>query len=185
MTLPGLVRANNLNDVVDRERAWDNLGNGISATISGSPVSFTITGRDILALNAVRNASTRSFIFIKGLLSAAQPRLTTAAELASSGIANQNASLLKASPTSSGNFFIDRGGIVASGLQINGINIAGLSSSAFSGSTALFPIVVSSLKLSSGLRWTPAMTAGTITSPDKAIPIETSEFILFAKAGQS
>jgi hypothetical protein len=26
MTLPGLVAANNLSDVVDRERAWDNLG---------------------------------------------------------------------------------------------------------------------------------------------------------------
>jgi hypothetical protein len=185
MALPGLVRANNLNDVVDRERAWDNLGNGISATISGNPVVFTITGRDILALNAVRNVSTRNFIFIKGLLSAAQPRLATAAALASLAISNQDASLLKASPTSSGNFFIDRGGIVASGLQINGTNIASLSSSAFSGSTALFPVVVSSLKLSSGLRWTPAMTAGTINSPDKAIPIETSEFILFAKAGQS
>jgi len=32
MTLPGLVAANNLSDVVDRERAWDNLGLSISAT---------------------------------------------------------------------------------------------------------------------------------------------------------
>lgn len=185
MALPGLVSANNLNDAVDRERAWDNLGNGLSATISGSPIAFTIKGRDILALNEVRNTSTRDFIFIKGLLSAAQPRLTTAAALASSGTASQSISLLKASPTSSGNFFIERVGIVASSLQVNGTNIASLSSSAFSGSTALFPIVVFSLKLSSGLRWTPAMTSGTVTSPDKAIPIETSEFILFAKAGQS
>ena len=30
MTLPGLVRANNLNDVVDRERAWDNLGSSLA-----------------------------------------------------------------------------------------------------------------------------------------------------------
>jgi hypothetical protein len=29
VTLPGLVAANNLSDVVDRERAWDNLGSGI------------------------------------------------------------------------------------------------------------------------------------------------------------
>jgi hypothetical protein len=32
MALPGLVAANNLSDVVDRERAWDNLGLNISAT---------------------------------------------------------------------------------------------------------------------------------------------------------
>jgi hypothetical protein len=32
MTLPGLVAANNLSDVVDRERAWDSLGLNISAT---------------------------------------------------------------------------------------------------------------------------------------------------------
>jgi len=32
MTFPGLVAANNLSDVVDRERAWDNLGLNISVT---------------------------------------------------------------------------------------------------------------------------------------------------------
>lgn len=157
----------------------------IGALPSSYATNATTLGKDIAALNAVRNASTRDFVFIKGLLSAAQPRLTTAAVLASSGIANQNASFLKASPTTAGNFFINRGGIVASGLRVNNTNIASLSSSAFSGSTALFPIVVSSLKLSSGLQWAPAMTSGTVTSPGKAIPIETSEFILFAKAGQS
>lgn len=31
MTFPGLVAANNLSDVVDRERAWDNLGSSVSA----------------------------------------------------------------------------------------------------------------------------------------------------------
>jgi hypothetical protein len=34
MALPGLVAANNLSDVVDRERAWDNLGANISAVYS-------------------------------------------------------------------------------------------------------------------------------------------------------
>ena len=32
MTFPGLVRANNLSDVTDREKAWDNLGLNISVT---------------------------------------------------------------------------------------------------------------------------------------------------------
>jgi hypothetical protein len=41
MALPGLVAAKNLADVVDRERAWDNLGVNISATFATvSPVSY-------------------------------------------------------------------------------------------------------------------------------------------------
>jgi hypothetical protein len=35
MALPGLVAANNLSDVVDRERAWDNLGLNISYSLEG------------------------------------------------------------------------------------------------------------------------------------------------------
>jgi hypothetical protein len=34
MALPGLVRANNLNDVVDREKTWDNLGVQLIAEIA-------------------------------------------------------------------------------------------------------------------------------------------------------
>ena len=33
MALTGLVAANNLSDVVDIERTWDNIGNNISATV--------------------------------------------------------------------------------------------------------------------------------------------------------
>ena len=36
MTFPGLVAANNLSDVVNRERAWDNLGENISAEFNDS-----------------------------------------------------------------------------------------------------------------------------------------------------
>ena len=36
MTFPGLVRANNLNDITDQEKAWDNLGVNIEASFSYS-----------------------------------------------------------------------------------------------------------------------------------------------------
>lgn len=186
MALPGLVRANNLNDVVDRERAWDNLGNGISATISGSPVSFTITGRDILALNAVRNASTRSFIFIKGLLSAAQPRLTTAAASTSFALALTTNALLKLAPTSSGNYFF-ASGLTLSGntTRINGTNALSIATSPFSGSTATAPLLFRELRPQANWRFTEPMTSGTIASPEFAIPFETNDFVLFMKTGQN
>jgi hypothetical protein len=34
MTFPGLVRANNLSDVTDREKAWDNLGANIAVELA-------------------------------------------------------------------------------------------------------------------------------------------------------
>lgn len=37
MALPGLVAANNLSDVTDRERAWDHLGVEVNATLSPLP----------------------------------------------------------------------------------------------------------------------------------------------------
>jgi hypothetical protein len=43
MTLPGLVAANNLSDVVDRERAWDNLGLNISTVYSSWTPAQTTT----------------------------------------------------------------------------------------------------------------------------------------------
>lgn len=36
MTFPGLVRANNLSDIVDTGQAWNNLGNSIEASISST-----------------------------------------------------------------------------------------------------------------------------------------------------
>ena len=184
MALPGLVRANNLNDVVDRERAWGNLGDGIDYTISGITTSITIQGRDILALEGVRNTSVRDFILIKGLLSAAQPRLTAAATSVASGTVLRDNALLKASPTSVGNYAISRGFLDASSLRINGIQAASISTAPFSGSTATAPLSISTLSAPVNFRFTQAMPSGTITG-DRAIPIDTASFILYAKAGQS
>jgi hypothetical protein len=147
-------------------------------------IPFTIKGKDILALEGVRNASTRDFIFIKGLLSAAQPRLTAAAVSVASGTVLRDNALLKASPTSVGNYTIPRAFLDASSLRINGIQAASISTAPFSGSTATAPLSISTLSAPVNLRFTQAMSSGTVTG-DRAIPIDTVSFILYAKAGQS
>ena len=148
-------------------------------------IPLTVTGRDILALNGVRNASTRNFVFIKGLTSAAQPRITTAAQNATSGTVLRDAALLRNAPSSEGDYFVPRGVFDAGTLKINGIQAASLSSSPFSGSTALFPISIRTVELSSNFRLAASFPSGTIASPERAIPIETTSLILYAKAGQS
>jgi hypothetical protein len=182
MTLPGLVAANNLSDVVDRERAWDNLGSSVT-TPSGTII---VKGKDILALNSVSNASTRDFVFIKGLSSAAQPRLTTIAQQVASGTVFQDAAMLKASPTTSGNCLFSSG-ITLSGVstRINGTPALSIATSPFSGSTATASILLRELQPQTNWRITEPMPSGTIASPEFAIPFETNDFVLFMKAGQN
>jgi len=181
MTLPGLVAAQNLADVVDREKAWDNLGNSVT-TPSGTII---VKGKDILALNGASSASTRDFVFIKGLTSAAQFRITTAAQQAASGTALRDLALLRNAPSSVGDYYASRGVFDAGTLKINGIQAASLSSSPFSSSTALFPISIRTMELSSNFRLATTFPSGTIASPERAIPVDTTSLILYAKAGQN
>ena len=148
--------------------------------------NFTITGGDVFALAGVHNASTRDFVRIQALTSAAQPRITTAAQNAASGVALQNAAMLKVSPTASGNYFFSSG-LTLSGvsMRINGTNARSISTSPFSGSTATVPLLLSDLRPQSNWRITEPMTSGTIASPSIAIPFETDTLVLFMKAGQS
>lgn len=187
MALPGLVRANNLSDVEDREKAWNNLGNGISYEISGVTTSgVVIKGADILALNGVSNTSTKDFVRIKGLTSSAQPRLNIAANNTSSGVARQLISMPRTAPVTSGAYVFTRITILrGETLTINGTNALSIATTPFSGSTAIVPIVVSSLGLQSNFRATEAMANGVLSSPEMAIPYETDDFVLFIKAGQS
>ena len=148
--------------------------------------NYAINGKDVLALNAVRNTSTRNFIFIKGLLSAAQPRLTAAAVSTSSGLTLAANALPKLSPTSSGNYFF-ASGLTLSGVttRINGTNALSIATSPFSGSTATAPLLFGELRPQSNWRFTEPMISGTIASPEFAIPFETNDFVLFIKAGQN
>jgi len=147
--------------------------------------NYTIKGKDVLALNAVRNTSARDFVFIRGLTSPAQTRLTSITQSAASAVALSNTLLLKQSPSSVGNYLVASGTLNASQLKINNAPFASLSSSPFSGSTALFPLIFTTMELSSNFRLVPSFAPGTITSPTVAVPIETNDLYLYAKAGQS
>jgi hypothetical protein len=150
------------------------------------PYTFTIKGKDTLALNSVSNASTRDFVFIKGLSTSAQSRLTTAAQQVASGTVFQDAAMLKASPTTSGNYLFSSG-VTLSGVstRINGTPALSIATSPFSGSTATASILLRELQPQANWRITEPMSSGTIASPEFAIPFETNDFVLFMKAGQN
>ena len=154
--------------------------------VSSFPYSFSIKGKDILALKEVNRASTRDFIFIKGLTSNAQARITTASQYTASGVALRNAAMLKVAPTTSGNYFFSSG-LTLSGAtcQINGTNALSIATSPFSSSTATVPLLFAGLRPQANWRFTEPMASGTVTAPEAAIPIETEDFLLFMKAGQS
>jgi hypothetical protein len=168
-------------------RLPDNTLKGLSAygVISNFPYSFSIKGKDILALKQVNRASTRDFIFIKGLTSNAQARITTASQYTASGVALRNVAMLKTAPTTVGNYFFPSG-LTVSGVscQINGTNALSIATSPFSGSDATAPLLFAGLRPQTNWRMTEAMTSGTVTAPESAIPIETENFLLFIKAGQ-
>jgi multisubunit Na+/H+ antiporter MnhF subunit len=148
-------------------------------------VPLSIQGDDILELVGARLAATSDFVRIKGLTTLAQPRLTTAAANTASGAALRDNALLKASPSSEGDYFLSRGTLDGQSLRVNGLNIASLSGSPFSGSTASCPLLISSFAAPTNLRINNAMASGTLAFPERAIPIETDQFIFYAKAGQS
>jgi multisubunit Na+/H+ antiporter MnhF subunit len=148
-------------------------------------VPLSIQGDDILELIGARLAATSDFVRIKGLTTLAQPRITTAAANVASGTALRDNALLKASPSSEGDYFLSRGTLDGQSLRVNGLNIASLSGSPFSGSSASCPLLISSFAAPTNLRINNAMASGTLAFPEKAIPIETDQFIFYAKAGQS
>jgi len=155
---------------------------GIGSTLTSYQ---TITGKDILALNEVNKASARDFVFLRGLSSAIQPRITTASQNTASGVLFASTKLLDVSPSSVGNFYISSGSLNAQSLRTNGIAVASLSSVPFSGSTALFALTLSTLEMSSNFRFVPLFTSGVVSSPTIGVQMETNDFILYAKAGQN
>jgi hypothetical protein len=185
MAFAGLVASRNLSDVASAESAWDNLGNGISYFINNVTVSgVVIKGADILALNGVSRVSARDLLLLKGLTSNAQPRLNTIAAQVASGVVLQNNALLKASPSSIGDYSLN-GVLSVQSLRINGNNAQSLSSSPFASGVATTNIFLDRLIASSGVVVQNAITSGTVASPETAIPIEEAGYIYYLKAGQS
>lgn len=185
MTFPGLVAANNLSDVANIETTWDNLGDGLNATVSGVVSTITIKGKDILALNGISRVSTADLVRTKGLTELVQPRITSASEDASTSAVLRDNALLKASPTSSGNYGIGRGTLSGNSLQINGFEVASISGVPFSGNTALHPLTISTLGAPTNFRINETMPTGVLSNPSVAIPIETDDLILYIKTGQA
>lgn len=185
MAFIGLTSANNLSDVASAELAWDNLGESISYTINNITTSgVIIKGADILALNGVSRISARDLLLLRGLTSNAQIRLNTISQQIASGITLQNNALLKASPTSTGNYFLD-GSLVFSSARINNIAAKSLSTSPFSGSTATTSIYLDKLIITNNFTMQNSTVSGSVASPELAIPIEDDGYIYYIKAGQS
>lgn len=181
-----------LNSTLSRLALWTTALPPIALrTLSASGIGGALTtyqsisGKDIAALNEVYKTSTRDFVFLRGLTSAIQPRITTASQNTTSGVSFSNTRLLDVSPSSIGNFFIASGSLNAQNLRVNGITVGSLSSIPFSGSTALFPLTISTMEMSSNFRFVPLFTSGVVSSPTIGVPVETSDFILYGKAGQS
>lgn len=185
MAYIGLVASNNFSDIPDKEKAWDNLGNGISYTINNVTTSgVVIKGADILALVNVSALKTQDFLYLRGLTSNVQSRLTTIAGQVASGIALQNNALLKDGPVSSGNYSLT-GNLSFQSLLINQNGVQSLTTSPFSGNTATTSIHFGRLKISSGLTIQNVITSGVVNSPEIAIPVEDGDFLYYIKAGQS
>lgn len=161
-------------------------GLSLYGAVSSFPYSFSVKGRDILALKEVNKVSTRDFVLAKGLSSKIQPRITTASQYTSSGVVLRNAAMPKIAPTTRGNYFFSTG-LTLSGVscQINGTNARSIATSPFSGSGATVPLLLAGLRPQANWRISEPMASGTVTAPETAIPIETSDFVLFIKAGQN
>ena len=80
MALAGLLAANNLNDVTDIERTWDNLGSNISATVfvpaptldldfaANKSLIDSVSGNNLITFS---RASTGTFVGSNGLVQTA------------------------------------------------------------------------------------------------------------------
>lgn len=158
------------------------LSSGSSSVYS---FNYVIKGKDVLNLNGVNSLLTSDFVYARNLLSAAQPRLTVAAQSTASGVALAGSKLLKLSPSSVGNYFVSNGSLSAQSLKINNIAAASLSTVPFSGNNALVPLNITTMEMSSNFRMVPLFSAGIVNSPSIGMPMETSEFILYGKAGQN
>ena len=185
MAFVGLTLANNLSDVASAELVWDNLGENISYTINGITTSgVVIKGADILALNGISRISARDVLLLHGLTSNAQVRLNTISQQIASGIVLQDNALLKASPTSAGDYTLS-GSLIFSSVRINNITAQSLSTSPFASGVATTSIYLDKVIVASGFKVQNTTASGSVASPELAIPIEDNGYIYYIKAGQS
>lgn len=185
MAFVGLVANQNLADVSSAEIAWDNLGAGISYTFNNVTTSgVVVKGADILAITGINRVSARDLLLLKGLTSNAQVRLNTISQQVASGIALQSNALLRASPSSVGDYSLD-GNLSAQSIRINGVPVQSLSTSPFSGTTASASVLLDNVIISNNFTVQNTTSSGTVSSPEVAIPVSDGGYIYYLKAGQS
>ncbi len=92
----GLIAAYNLGDVASVDKSWDNLGNNVTFTVSGTAYAINVTGEDIIQISGARFSNNEDFFQLRGLTSPAQPRLNSASFLVSSGVSLNNSRLRSA-----------------------------------------------------------------------------------------
>jgi len=185
MAFVGLVAAQNLSDVSSAESTWDNLGASISYTFNNVTTSgVVVKGADILAITGISRVSARDLLLLRGLTSNVQIRLNTVSQQVASGIVLQNNALLRASPSSVGDYSLN-GNLAVQNLQINGVAVQSLATAPFSGNTASTSILLDNVIVSSGFTVQNALSIGTVAEPEVAIPVRDGNYIYYLKAGQS
>jgi hypothetical protein len=185
MAFVGLVANRNLADAGSAEIAWDNLGAGISYTFNNVTTSgVVIRGADILAITGINRVSARDLLLLQGLTSNAQTRLNTISQQVASGVVLQNNALLRASPSSIGNYSLN-GNLSAQSIRINGVPVQSLTTSPFSGATAIASVLLDNVIISSNFTVQNTTSLGTISSPEVAIPVADGGYIYYLRAGQS
>lgn len=182
MALTGLIAENNLSDVSSIEACWNNLGNGISYTITGvTTTNVLIRGKDILALEGINTVETQSLVFLAGLTGRAQSRINESRNRYTRALSIASSSLTKASPTSSGVFVID-GSLSVTSLRVNNLNVQSISSTPFAAGVTSGVIEVGTLVCSPSFKLNVPASLGTVSAPTLALPIISNGMYLYAKA---
>jgi hypothetical protein len=178
----GLIAAYNLGDVASVDKTWDNLGNNVTFTVSGTAYAINVTGEDIIQISGAHFSNNEDFFQLRGLTSPAQPRLNNASFLVSSGVSLNNSRLLEHNPVSSGFYVLNPGTLSGVAIQTNGVNIGSIGGSPFLASGAISKISLSHLQLTSDTRLADTFGSGTLASGIKGIPVEYSDLILYIRA---
>jgi hypothetical protein len=178
----GLIAANNLSDVASVDKTWDNLGNNVTFTVSGTLYAINLTGEDIIQISGAHLADKEDFYQLRGLTSPAQPRINNASFLVASGTAFNSSRLRKNDPVSSGRYVLNPGTLSGVAVQTNGVSIGSIGGSPFNASGAISPIALGHVQLTSDTRVVDVFSSGVLASGIKGIPLEYSNLILYIRA---
>lgn len=183
MPQTGLEAAENLRDLTNTTTAWNNLGASVTYASGVSTVTLQIVAGDMYAASGAACVPRQDLLLLRNLSDRVQPRMTTISGVVASGLGLRDKALPKLNPTSSGFFGITEGVLSGTALRINGVAVTSLSTTPFTGTTAISPIKLDTIRLSTNVRWAQPVVSGTLASGVKAIPVQYGGFIMYLKAG--